>query len=707
MKRLTITLLVGILGYATPSTLAQDASAESRIARLTEWTKANHPEESFSGEIHGVVHDLNGIPLPGAMVLLTSDSAIDLDEGLKSILTAHRRARPQSTITDAGGRYWFGNLAADIDYNLRCPQIDLHRRAVKAGDRATLLLPYLRSKPSRVIEICPTAGESALPAATITTSLSWEETWLHSPTRGGLWTAGEMLRGTDDPGPPFPRTLFQAFAHGLASQRQSVADSESPLDLLLSDATGLYGRVLHLDGWHQPRILIAAAGTDLSLHSRNQSPVHPATGFFQIVGLEPGEYSIGLADGGRIHQRWSVSVKPGFNRLAIATKSSKAQPPDTSLIQVLLPNGDPYLGSIDTTFWYKPGIQGLLTVGSDSPTARSRTGWYAPRVPPCVLKALAHSEDATLVVAVGVEGYGDDNFRGDAEIRFPAREWREPHTVRLPEMGSLAIEIPGYLGSGFEGTLSVRVLEEIAEPRKDELVIDESPQDRTGTWQRIPDYLGQGRLSHVREGSYRVICTYSGGSYSERFSYFEEPIEIGSGHQTVEIPLPKFTPVRIELPAESRGSKIYLSRTEPRNGRSQVIHTGRKQDSESVQLSLLPGQYCLQMDLQQMEFRVAETPLDLVFQPTVYRRYRVTSVIPNGYLHGLGLRADDHVIQIDRRNRPSTSPAQLLQRLWQTRDSVELSILRDGEPLTIVVEKAKLDAERVHLIGILEGGQDR
>ena len=379
---------------------------------------------------------------------------------------------------------------------------------------------------------------------------------------------------------------------------------------------------------------------------------------YRASDLEPGRYLIGDET-----DRWVVDVGEGFTIVEVepADRAEKY----VLEVTVVDEQGEPLDEGVTFHSNMSDGKGGY---GEIAHIERAADGRYWVRPDKHLLAFLDGTTEGTgdLTLEVAQRAY----------MRVPLEPGQRQVHVQLQPDASLEVIVPGYLGSGAEGQLSVLARQTTRDGT-----------DRVATYPGRADWLGELRIHHLPPGEYDLELRYRGSL--DRFTHNTEVwgsqrVVIGPGANVARFALPFTYDVAVVFPDELHGQSISLESEEPGGRYVEVPDDGVLHLEK-----LVGGEYRIIGGAGEMSFAVPGD--DTVhFQPRVYDALRFEGFEKDTYADS-GLEPGDLIIAIS--GTPVTEFYKSAEASnWRTQPTVIIEVLRGGERLEITVDPERLRA---------------
>jgi len=375
-------------------------------------------------------------------------------------------------------------------------------------------------------------------------------------------------------------------------------------------------------------------------------PIDAETGRFAVVGLEPGAWTFEVCDAnGTVLSEFRHEGVEGYQRVLWQDENEIAA---DFTVDVVGADGNPASEGLQFSLaieWREARGGGGNRSSSIFPVSAG-DGRYWFSVP----------EDLRAFAESGVETtpslHISANF-ADAKVLLDPG-FSGHYRVEIPALATLRTEIPGYIGSGFEGDLSVS----LSHPK------GQIPFDLDFFEQTLLDENGRGEVRNVMSGAYdlRASLLIEGSP----FEYHHESLELTGSDLHRTIPLPLRHSLAVRFGPEWHGKRVSLSR--PGNGGTISVESC----PEVLALDLPSGSYTIRCRSARVEVEVqGDTAID--FRPPHYLALRVDQVPENS-----PFRIGDVIVALDGVEISHPEPYLWLHQTTQERGEVLLTIVREG-----------------------------
>jgi len=404
-------------------------------------------------------------------------------------------------------------------------------------------------------------------------------------------------------------------------------------------------------------------------------------GKYAFLDLAPGTYAVGAS-----HANGPVTVQRSVDVAAGIVEVDLELPPldegSSIVVWVLAPDGTPLVSGVSMILEWRRARGGSMSTGVN-PVPREDGAQVVPITE--ILDGAKNGDGSEAVRAVLT--VNSDDF-GRVRVEFRPGVDREL-TVRFTEPAFLEATVAGYVGSGLEGYVRLRL-----EPaRRDE------PQDRNTFYyfDRFDrggiDMEGRQHFGPVQPGSHDLVLSVRAGDEE----YFEiparrVPVELAPGENRVTVSLPAVYSLTIVLPEGSSGTQVHLQKKEKDQMGGAMKTAG---DSGRVVFERVPaGTYRLNVwgagqTPGQMTVRVPEESV-IRWEPENVNCLEVTITDPSGYLATAGFLDGDRIIGLDGTEFESMAQMQTLLATVMGKEEARLLVLRGGGTLEIVIDPRKM-----------------
>lgn len=639
--------------------------------------------ESGDGEIFGTVRTEAGDPIPGAKVvgLIGSSppqakpaadpkSSGQGDESLEARVRRDVRyyrwkeAQRREGVTDEEGRFELSGLLNStyrVEVELDGYQFELvsGRGAYQSqpGDVLDFVGIPMIELPVEVVDASGQRVESAVFVVGRGRSTESSESWSAEKPSLKLRAGTYRLRaqsGTEHDSK-------------LQSEVQRVTLTELgdavPMRFVLNSRTGVRG-VVRTPEAHRPDDLSIrwvrlkpGQEVDLDTLAHEGQSTWVSEGSFSVFDLAPGSYVFGASRSyDRVDEATRVEVRLGqISEIELVL-------PEISLsevvrVRVINPHGR-----------HVPRRELRLAVRCEHEGGHSSGGQLMPQsdgtywilLSKTSRDVFAGRKEGALFVVATSETYGttmvpvSPGFRGVLDVEF-----------RAPSL--VTVTIPGYLGSGYEGQVSVSL-----ERSQEEL------EHGGSGLQETVGLDGAAELGPVEPGVYRVALLCESNWVGER------EVTLGPGENQVSFAMPSLHRVTVQFGPEAAGSGANLTPVEGGN-RSYYGAIGESGRAEFD--GVVGGEYRIQywgQSGQGLMTIYVNGDLAVSFEPQTIDALRVTIRDPAGKLAELGFEHGDLIIGMEETEFESLEQMQLLYSTQMAKEETILIVMRAGAKFEIV-----------------------
>ncbi len=661
------------------------------------------------GVILGHVANMDGKPMAGVIVRLSGSASRNstaspakvgrgapdrpsLKETVRKAAQGYheRKTRNHETTTDANGDYRFEELA-DLSWGMSAylkdhlVEADGASRRLRVGSEMDFIAKPIVEVPVQVLMPDGMQPERAV-------------IWL---SRKGRNNRGRTYEWTPDeaflrvvPG----RYVVRAYSYDergnelaeFASKEQKLqvklGEQPAEISIELAPRLSITGFLKAAKGFHNRnscriRLLALTEDQELDLKTLKDSETTEWSQIgsrFTFSDLEPGRYAIGIG------REWSSPIiDHEIVELVDKTIEVDLELPAVDFSRSLTvlaqdAQGVP-IDDVDFRFKVKKG-NGSSTNGLQ--TTPDEEAGYTITIP-------GEYEEDYFAKGEHTSEYflkASHSEYGSTEIELTPGQTEATITFKVP--GSLAISIPGYLGSGREGRVALT-----AEKKG-----REGNHYYFGNEQGNVDVDGVCRLEGLEPGLYLVSMTVmpvksDDHSWNPGRKVNSAEFEVRGGENHMNLALPALYDLRVHWSEATEGATLHLQSKDAADLPFGFGNTAFDSNQVITWHDLPAGEYTLQHYAGESQVMDVSVPCgELEFVPKIVNAMRVSISDPEGDLAKVGFQEGDVIIGADGKEfQTQADLTNLGQRLISKGSNVEVMVLRGNNHLTINVTGDSID----------------
>lgn len=620
----------------------------------------------LNGQIDGMVYTELGHPLEGVEISVRSSrnstssvtpsrSSPAGDHVRHAFEVASRRTNRPTAISGSDGRFSLSRLDPERMYFLRSKKsgYTFSNMECRPGQFAELIGTSVLSVP---VEVRLPSGELAEKAnLTIEspnqhTSHRWSEKSPSLTLRPGshqVYATTDSLRS-----PPLTITV-------------TSGQSPQPVVFQLTARLGVKGTITPESAtitiWTRP--LGDQPPDDFLL--KDGSRDRARQGSYSILDLAPGRYHIGVSRfREEIEQSKVIDISTGVEELDFALPEITND--QILIVQVADPAGNP-VDDIDLQITRQTGNR---SSSSSVHKENVRPGEIWAYVGRSFWEAL-DSGEVTAYVTVS------SALLGTKKVEVTG----SPLSIRFGSPATVTVRYPGYVGSGFEGSLRTYLQAPAGSGR------DRVSRSTASPGERAPD--GSVEVGPLEPGEYVVITAIENETVSE------DPISLPSGHSTVSIQLPTLyeLTLRVESTDVGRSINVMSRETTDFGGRHHEIPA----NADQVVIPNLPaGVYDIMLeevgDVKIMSVDVRQNTA-INFDPKPLNAIRVIITSTEGSFAQSGFEDGDLIVAVaGGEDFKNMMDLQVQLQSLATQTNAKVRVLRGSETLDLEFDATAMNS---------------
>jgi len=453
--------------------------------------------------------------------------------------------------------------------------------------------------------------------------------------------------------------------------------SPEPVTLKLDSKPGIKGKVKfppdEAQTYCEVRVLRILPGKEadperLKREGRSPPVWSQSGGAFAFHDLAAGTWIVGLLPNGRAEVYASETVEVGKGMTAVEFEFPTLDPADCLTVEVRGPDGKAVTDvSLSTSY------RGRSYGGGQTRVVRLENGDF--RVAHPKVSEDRKTQDGTYTLTATSQRLGTKSV-----VYVPTANGRL--TVIFDEPAKLEVTILDYVGSGYEGRISLSV----------------RPVSKGGSSRsHFPGFNRGGRNALSAEGvqkfgplvpgEYDVNMSINSGGRSTTGA--TERVVLRSGENKANVAIPSLYSLTVTVDGAADRSRLSLrSRSRGPGYRS---HSARTKDGRAAFEGLQAGVYVLSGSGSlsgQMEVVVPGQSV-VRYAPRPITAYRVSITDPEGGFARAGLRDGDVVVGIDGVEFKDQAQMSALLTLARTNKGSTLSVIRGRSSLTVTIDLSK------------------
>lgn len=648
------------------------------------------PQERGTGIITGQIKNDDGEPLAGVLVRATPhrsvlpDSRPDPTDSLEKVVldfAAHtRRVRSAtgSSTTDVDGNYQIDELLDSSVYDIRAELEGWSFKAGRGGSTRRSPGDHIEFTGRQVVKVpvevtfadgrVPLRAQvRAQPDEAAGTAVRARLDW--NPERKEL----ELRPGT------YKVTARESNAKEFVAEEIEVVIElgvqPEPLALVLEEQPGIRGSIRFPASVAPDTVIVRLVATESGglasheelLDGKKSTRARAYSGYqYRFVPLDPGTYTLGVQHGRSGPILTSANVVVGDAMTPFDLVVPALDPGDYLTVRVRRPDGSP-LRDFSTSISYEL---------ADGTTNRSST-------------ATIKQDDGSRMLLIVPPKKGGLESVVAATVRIRSKEygnltapWTPGSTSRLDlafeEPARLRVSVAGFVGSGLEDRLTLRVTSSAQQDRH-------SYEWSSRSWggKKIDD-AGTQKFGPFEPGEHTIVLNGKSTSGRSR-TLATEVVYLNSGHNEATISIPPVYTLHVRADLET-GTKLLLQRL----GADRFTQS-EKLNSLGVASfdTLLPGEYNLTASGPTAGKMTVHVPaqLDVVFAPSTANAVLVTILADDSKLEQAGFIDGDVIVTAGADS--VVGVAQLrgeAQKVAAAEARLALQLLRGGRSVNLNVD---------------------
>jgi hypothetical protein len=658
-----------------------------------------------AGSVSGTVQDNSGKPVEGVTIRLqpkyykkstdwrgsqlSAPRLQTLEEYLQGMADTYQRTvgSMRQTLTAADGTYRFEDVpnqrysisAYSLQFDVVADDLSSSGN-IHPGDTMNFTAVPVCALPVRVIDARGAEVESASVAA--------NQSWGNRRTSSGHeWSRDDPVLYLS-PGAYELVAQLEFDASGLEALVKSdptpvevvAGRAQETVTLQLKQRLGIGGRVFFPKGEDERQgvvqLMELTPGTEPDLkrlsESSKKSHLWGQASKYQFSDLAPGTYVVGAKRDWNapivVHAVVVLQDKPVVQNLEMP----EASPQDSFIVVATTKSGKP-ADCTDFNFIHRRGDRGTSSMYAQG-RARSN-GEYWVSIPADIAPLFTKKWPAGQRLSLTIQ---TASF-GSQEVELA--EGQRSANVLFTEPAKLTVTVAGYRGSGYEGRVTVSL-------------VQKGNSDRG--WSAASKRVGADGVAvsdPMQPGEYDVNLNVSKGGTDRSWDATvaaTRTVRLVEGDNAITMPLPQLYNVAIHVPDAGAGVRVSLQAQDREEGRGGSSEETQENGTATFE-NLAPGEYLATLQRNGVEVMKITVPAEGVveFKAMKANALRIRIRDASGPAAKAGLRTGDLVIGIDGKEFDSINAMQAQFFAASAKGSEsKLKILRGGAAIEIAVDLA-------------------